>query len=158
MIMGTNFYVKRKLKTEDEVNGMKYLQNGDYAELKDLMDEKMKPVHIGKSSCGWQFLFNWNLGKYYDANRQSIKEYLEKSDGLYDEYGEPMDLDEFWKMVDSKKDLLNGKKAYEAADENERASMIMWGDYCDKIYEQFNPEFHDFESDGLRFATSDYFS
>jgi hypothetical protein len=74
--MGTNFYV-RKGETS---------------------------VHIGKSSAGWKFLFAPHP-ELYDQTRASINRYLKlNKENFYDEYGEKVDLEEFWEDIDWKKD------------------------------------------------------
>lgn len=102
--MGTNFYCKKldkKYRKEfsDDLNELsQYITyNIDNIEL-DLV-EKVKEfiesnsdleeeIHLGKRSYGWQFLWDYHNGKYFNSNLDSIKEFLSQ-DGIiiYDEYG-----------------------------------------------------------------------
>lgn len=66
-------------------------------------------VHIGKSSAGWVFLFNYNGGKYY-SNKRELVEFL-KTKLIVDEYGNEIGNEDFWKMVDSKKDCQRNIRA-----------------------------------------------
>ncbi|MBO7211219.1 MAG: hypothetical protein J6V44_09505, partial [Methanobrevibacter sp.] len=75
--MGTNYYAVMTLNNNDKETAIKLIENDEYEELKDLLDKKYGKVHIGKSSCGWKFLFNWNKGKYYDPLKTSINDFLE---------------------------------------------------------------------------------
>ena len=57
-------------------------------------------IHLGKSSFGWKFSFQYNAGLYY-KNVQEMREWMKDKD-IYDEYGEKTTHDEFWKMVKEK--------------------------------------------------------
>lgn len=67
-------------------------------------------IHLGKSSAGWQFSFQYNAGKFY-KNVEEMKEWL-KTKTIEDEYGAKVSHDSFWKMVDEKqtKEKLNHAK------------------------------------------------
>ena len=54
-------------------------------------------VHLGKSSYGWRFTFQYNRGKYY-KNITEMKTWL-KDKEIRDEYGERVSYTTFWKMV-----------------------------------------------------------
>ena len=81
-------------------------------------------VHLGKSSCGWKFLWNPNvfvirqghledtptgrryvpdpsIPKYfYPLTKQGLHDFIFRDDVLvYDEYGEKQDKEEFWKFA-----------------------------------------------------------
>lgn len=77
--MGTNYYARQN---ECE-------KCGQYTEL-----------HIGKSSWGWLFLFQYNGGEHY-KNIEEMKRWL-KGKSIYDEYGEKETHKEFWEMVEAK--------------------------------------------------------
>lgn len=102
--MGTNFYCKKldkKYRKEfsNDLNELsQYITyNIDNIEL-DLV-EKVKEfiesnsdleeeIHLGKRSYGWQFLWDYHDGKYFNSNLDSIKEFLSQDDIIiYDEYG-----------------------------------------------------------------------
>ena len=62
--MGTNYYAVRTLNEIEKENAKKMIENDQYDELKEFLDEKTREIHIGKSSGGWKFLFNWNKEKF----------------------------------------------------------------------------------------------
>ena len=57
-------------------------------------------IHIGKSSGGWKFLFNYNGGKYY-ADVDGLKKFL-KNKTIYSEDNERVSKKIFWEMVEEK--------------------------------------------------------
>lgn len=57
-------------------------------------------VHLGKSSFGWKFLFQYNGGKFY-KNVHEMKKWLSNK-VIKNEYGEIVPCNEFWKMVKEK--------------------------------------------------------
>lgn len=74
--MGTNFYFIPKI-SDEAVNNIlikakKLDKNRDYSDVKDLYNEVQDvldtEIHLGKRSCGWQFLWNHNDLKYYQPN------------------------------------------------------------------------------------------
>lgn len=87
--MGTNYYAVRNRPTTRE------------------------PLHIGKSSAGWLFVFHqindtwddppviWNT---YNQVKEWLKKYTVDSDEyvILDEYDKIISFDEFFRMVDSK--------------------------------------------------------
>lgn len=77
--MGTNFYTR-----ENECE-----KCGRYDEL-----------HLGKSSGGWQFSFQYNGGRFY-KNVPEMKKWL-KGKTIKDEYGREVTQEEFWSMVEEK--------------------------------------------------------
>lgn len=67
-------------------------------------------IHLGKSSHGWQFSFQYNEGKYY-KNVPEMKKWL-KDKYIYNEYDELISHKDFWKMVklkQTKKNLNHAK-------------------------------------------------
>lgn len=155
--MGTNYYAVMTLNNNDKETAIKLIENDEYEELKDLLDKKYGKVHIGKSSCGWKFLFNWNKGKYYDPLKTSINDFLERH-RVVDEYGEEIALEAFWDMVESKQDGMDNEGYYEKY-ENEHNCKIGFGEtYYNPQLKQYNPKFYEFYSDGLRFSTVTDFS
>lgn len=66
--MGTNFYLKRK--------------------------DQEEPIHIGKRSYGWRFLWDAHEFRYFEPNEDSIYEFL-NSGIIKDEYGREFTYKEF---------------------------------------------------------------
>lgn len=87
--MGTNYYIKTKTcKT---------------------CGHKPESIHLGKSSAGWQFSFQYNGGKYYkDVNEMRIWLADKK---ITDEYEDEVSYQEFWKMVEDKQKEENQNHA-----------------------------------------------
>ena len=77
--MGTNYYIK---ENECEKCG------------------RHEEIHLGKSSTGWQFSFQFNGGKFY-KNVEEMKKWLQGKT-IKNEYGEIVSEEDFWKMVDEK--------------------------------------------------------
>ena len=101
--MGTNFYCRkidrkhRKMFSKDlsalnehislnidnpEINLLEEVNRfiSDYRDFE-------KEIHLGKRSYGWQFLWDYHDGKYFNSNLDSIKEFLSQDDIIiYDEY------------------------------------------------------------------------
>lgn len=102
--MGTNFYCRkinrkhRKMFSDDLNELSQYITyNIDNTEL-DLVEKVTEfiesnsdleeEIHLGKRSYGWQFLWDYHDGKYFNSNLDSIKEFLSQDDIIiYDEYG-----------------------------------------------------------------------
>jgi hypothetical protein len=57
-------------------------------------------VHIGKSSAGWKFTFQFNGGKFYKTMPQ-MKEWLSNK-VIVNEYNEEISHEYFWKIVKEK--------------------------------------------------------
>jgi hypothetical protein len=92
--MGTNFFLHRKLskKQENEI-GHYICKEHNYEKAIELLSEA-KPIHIGKRSGGWKFLWNANHFKYFEPNKKSIMSFL-KSGDIYDEYGDSYTYKQF---------------------------------------------------------------
>lgn len=116
--MGTNYYLCPIIKEEE----LKKLSNSlkeckTLYELKnsihEITDYKKDRIHIGKSSYGWQFLFNLNIESYVPTiSRNNIDKWL-TTGIIFDEYDNKVDRKDFWKIVDSKKDGMNYDEYYE---------------------------------------------
>lgn len=130
--MGTNYYLRRKIPLA-KLKRIKDMVTEDniYDGKLDSELNQFPEIHIGKSSAGWQFLFNHNNGKYYEKTQASINNFLKeevaRGGKFVDEYGELQDIDDFWGFVMSKKNGFDGKSYYEY--EKQR-----WEEY------QVNPE------------------
>ena len=66
---------------------------------------KPEGIHLGKSSCGWQFTFQYNKEKYY-KNIKEMKKWL-KDKRIINEYGEDVSNKEFWAMIETMKNGLS---------------------------------------------------
>jgi hypothetical protein len=111
--MGTNYYAIPKVSDELKKKII------DKINLNQLQEAKMlipSSVHIGKASMGWQFCFNHNNWEHFNKSLESIEEFLNSSK-IEDEYGKPVSVEDFWKMVNDSKHLLDNKKYYERWDE-----------------------------------------
>jgi len=69
-------------------------------------------IHLGKSSAGWQFTFQYNGGQFY-KNVKEMKAWL-KNKNIIDEYGDPVTYTRFWVMVRQKQktEFKNHAKEY----------------------------------------------
>lgn len=201
--MGTNFYA-RIIPKEDEKNDLiNKIINNQFDEIVDLAPalygerneytRKGNVIHLGKRSCGWKFLWNPNVIKYWDGyidpetneyesvvkydyvyplTKQGITDFCSREDVIItDEYGEQYAPEEFLEMAFSwgQPDGLTGKK-YEEDPQYGPSSYRNY--YWSEKYQRsmhtkddemwfdlgYIVEYYDFESDGLRFATSINFS
>jgi hypothetical protein len=99
--MGTNYYAIPLATYEVKQQIKMAVDDNDFNTAKNLLPER---VHIGKSSGGWQFLFNLNEEKYYKDHRESIEGFLNRCQ-IVDEYNDPVSSLEFWHLVEAKKHL-----------------------------------------------------
>ena len=112
--MGTNYYLCPIIKEEElkklfnslkECKTLYELKNS----IHEITDYKKDRIHIGKSSYGWQFLFNLNIESYVPTiSRDNIDKWL-ATGIIFDEYDNKIDRKDFWKIVDGKKDLLDSE-------------------------------------------------
>ena len=101
--MGTNFYCRkidrkyRKMFSKDLSALNEYILLNINNPKINLLEEVNKfisdycdfekEIHLGKRSYGWQFLWEYHNGKYFNPNLDSIKEFLSQDDIIiYDEY------------------------------------------------------------------------
>lgn len=118
--MGTNYYW-RPLITEEErekllekTKNVKTLQEIKDFIYNDILKERESEVHIGKSSCGWQFLFYLGIRKYtcgQSLKKEDIDKWLH-SGIIVDEYGDEISVDDFWQLVDTKKNAMDYDQYY----------------------------------------------
>lgn len=67
---------------------------------------KPEGIHLGKSSAGWRFSFQYNGGKYYKSF-QGMRKWLNYMK-IENEYGEEVSYEDFFEMVEEKqKENLN---------------------------------------------------
>ena len=95
--MGTNFYAVIPVKKRDKEKAKKLIDENKFKEAADFLEEITKTIHLGKRSGGWKFLFNANLGKYYELTREGINKFFAKNNVIIkDEYGVEYTAEEFW--------------------------------------------------------------
>lgn len=114
--MGCNYYATPKLTKELKNKIKEQIDTDQIGRARKLIPER---VHVGKSSAGWQFLFNHNNWEYFDKSLESLEAFLMACD-IEDEYGEPISYKDFWDMVDAKKHLIDGKEYYVNWDEHNK--------------------------------------
>ncbi len=152
--MGTNFYYKIPLaKREAKELQNLITENPDYNTLLEKLEEAKEShcIHLGKRSAGWQFMWDFHKGKYYDANLDSIKQFLTTAGGYIEsEYCQRIPVDTFF-----------GEEI--ATSLYKDASHLDYAEYQkqhpeDSYYSYFIPSAEEFTSDdGLRFSrTSDF--
>ena len=100
--MGTNFYCRkidrkhRKMFSKDLSALNEYILLNINNPKINLLEEVNKfildyrdlekEIHLGKRSYGWQFLWDYHDGKYFDPDLNSIKRFLSQDDIIiYDE-------------------------------------------------------------------------
>lgn len=116
--MGTNYYAVRNRPTTDE------------------------PIHIGKSSFGWLFLFQKQNKRYGEPiviwnTYKQVKDWLykhtvlDKDFVIMDEYDRIIPFDEFFEMVDEKQENQHNRENPDNFD------------YCDNV-------------DGYRFSDGEF--
>jgi hypothetical protein len=137
-------------------------------------------IHLGKRSSGWKFLWNPNIIKVWDSEacdyaynyvypltKEGISNFVMREDVIItDEYGEQQDPKEFLEMAFSwgEPDGYTGK-TYEKSHKGESGyKNYYWSEkYQRSMHSEkdemwfdlgYIVEYYDFESDGLRFATS----
>ena len=154
--MGTNFYAIKQLPNSIKGKICELIETDQYDEAKKLFDDNYEKIHIGKSSFGWKFIFDYNHFKYYDLNRKSINDFLCRNDvKLYDEYGEQVSIDDFWRLVDSKKDGYDNISFYKDSD---TLPFLLFEELIPDDLKEYNVEAYEFYSDDLRFASTTDFS
>jgi len=165
--MGTNFYripkedeidkrykkFKNRLKEMDITNpsliedGYRFIDNpeDEWSRLSP-WDEFTEgtSIHLGKRSSGWKFCWNFHNGKYYNT-KEELLDFIRKG-RVVDEYGSPMEVEEFIEMSLNwgQPDGMVADKEY--FDKHERLSWFNSEDHYDK------------EIDGLRISSSTEFS
>lgn len=152
--MGTNFYYKiplskRKIKELQDL----ITEEPDFDTLMYELEEAKENhcIHLGKRSAGWQFLWDFHKGKYYDSSLTSIKQFLATAGGYIEsEYCKKISVDSFF-----------GEEIATSLYKDE--NHVDYAEYQkqhpeDTYYSNFIPSAEEFTSeDGLRFCkTSDF--
>lgn len=96
--MGTNYYARPKASDELKYKIIQKVVEGDLGDASYTIPAEF---HLGKSSAGWQFLFNHNDWSHFEQSRESLEQKLETCT-IRDEYYRPVSPAEFWEMVESK--------------------------------------------------------
>lgn len=163
--MGTNYYVQKAIRPSkiEEIKNLVTPENLYNGKLQEAINE-FEEIHIGKSSCGWQFCFDHNDWKYYDKTKESINKFISdeilKGGKFIDEYGDSITLKDFWDMVESKKDGFNLKSAYEQELKEYREYQIDPDKFKDRYFKPRCPslDYTDYPetitNEGLRFSYS----
>lgn len=155
--MGTNYYAVPKWNdSKIKSRIIEKVKNNDFDNaiiLIEELKEMNRGIHIGKSSCGWKFCFDHNNWKYFKQNKQSIVDFINSSN-IKDEYDREITPDEFWKLVESKKDDIDSKEYH-----------TNWDKYNKDVNGHVHPkpsyisnDFWEFYVEDLRFSTSTNFS
>lgn len=167
--MGTNYYLRRNIPLPKLERLKKLVNPKDIysSKLQEALNE-FQEIHIGKSSYGWQFLFDHNNWKYYDKTKDSINQFISdellKGGQFVNEYDEEVTLKDFWDIVESKKDGLTLKSAYEKELEEWRDYQANPTKYADRpfIPHYPRPDYIDYPEtitdEGLRFSDSTDFA
>ena len=122
--MGTNFYAIEKISKNKRTKliGLAYNMLDDFENNENITqaweeyqesitEELPKPIHLGKRSAGWQFLWDypaiyngmfkthfWEMNNEYEINLNTIKEFL-KDKIIFDEYENEYTLDSFLEEI-----------------------------------------------------------
>ena len=168
---------KQKLKEaidNNDYNTIESMVKQMYSSL-DEYSHKGGEIHLGKASCGWKFLWNSNVHEYcngfydknnhfvpvykswklYELTKQSITDFIMRDDiEIYDEYGDLEDKQEFLEYALNKDGIDN--KEYYTNPEYEAGYCYPESEESLRRFKNlgFTPEYGEFYSDGLRFATS----
>lgn len=96
--MGTNYYAIPKVDESTKEIIRKAIDEDKWSSV---LENIPKRIHIGKSSSGWQFLFNHNDWTYFDANTKSLTDFIKNCE-IHNEYRDAVTCNQFWVMVDRK--------------------------------------------------------
>ena len=156
--MGTNYYCKKidkksrdelKVKIVDLFKEVIDSIDKPYHSYIDILKnfiyenrESNNEIHLGKRSYGWQFLWDYHNGIYYEPTLESIKKFLSQEDlVIYNEYGEIFTPDQLFN--DELSCCLYKDEHH--SDGSDDDSITRWHDYY-------------FTNDGLRFSKFEDFS
>ena len=155
--MGTNYYAVKKLPNSIKGKICDLIENDLYEEANELFNTNYEKIHIGKQSCGWKFLFNYNHFKYYDLTKESINNFLRNDEIIFfDEYGRIINVDNFWEMVENNKNKLDNMEFYSKSES--LPFMLFEESIPYDLKDKYDVEGYEFYSDGLRFSSSTNFS
>lgn len=141
--MGTNYYAIPIIDDETKRSVIDALNKNDFERARNLIPHR---IHIGKSSIGWKFVFNHHDWVYF-YSLESLKDFLSKC-RIIDEYGRDISNEAFWKLVESKKDGINGYEYYSNYDKYNFGNKL----------DEMPTDVGDIEFFGLTFSTHTDFS
>lgn len=183
--MGTNFYARIIPKEEDKQTLKEAIDTNDYSTIESMVKEmyssldeythKGGEIHLGKSSCGWKFLWNSNVHEYcdgyfdennhfvpvykqwypYELTKEGIERFVMRPDvEIYDEYGEIQNKKEFLNFAFTKEGI--DCKEYYTNPKYQAGCWYRDPEESNRKFKSlgFNPRYGEFYSDGLRFSTS----
>lgn len=160
--MGTNFYLKRKLNEKQKADIKKLIDlDRNYDEIVDKLYD-CHPIHIGKRSCGWRFLWDCHYFKYFEPTVESITEFL-KSGQIIDEYNREFTYDEFINE-EIGKTMIDGYILADYYKEPENRSYIWYAPKDElKKFEKYKDKividpYGEFDIGDMRFTISEDFS
>lgn len=80
-----------------------------------------KELHIGKSSCGWQFLFRAYPEENIFSYKQWLQEISDPNKEVVNEYGNIISIDEFRDCVENnkRKSMINHYNVFNGTPQNE---------------------------------------
>jgi len=136
--MGTNYYLKRKIKfkdsntvtsygcTGDLVHGVQVLNNGFvyesvyYPTVKELNENLYQTIHIGKSSYGWYF----SLCIYPEIGINNIEDWkkLFSENTIENEYGDIIPPEEMLRVITERKH--NSGRDFYTMDEKDKQLFV----------------------------------
>lgn len=153
--MGTNFYLIKKLPRDKKDRIIKLIEEDEYEKAKEEIPD---PIHIGKRSAGWKFLWNAHEFEYFSPTKESLIEWLNSGD-IVDEYGEKFTFDQFW----NEELVFEGYDLEKYYNENPSTSYKYYESLTNiRIYKQnFNVDVNkhgEFYIDNLRFTCCTEFS
>lgn len=119
--MGKNYYAipREEIKSWKKRKEKSLSQAFDMKGLIPIIEEYYKDrepqnIHIGKSSAGWDFLWQLNSKEYY-SNKTELLEWLKTVD-IVDEYNSPYTYEEFINQAFDRKDYYgNPTKKHKSA-------------------------------------------
>ena len=145
-------------------------------------------IHLGKRSAGWKFLFNPNYEKYYPLTRKGLMDFLKQDNIIiYNEYFK-YNNDRVFKYTENPDNSKNeylwtpeqfmnmalnwgnnpnnpgwSGKEYEEWEQSEhgwRPQYLIYGDSHEQYWRDkgYNPEYHNFFNDDMRWSTCCEFS
>ena len=117
-------------------------------------------IHLGKSSHGWQFLWDHNHGLYYDLNLGSIMEFLKTPGRIIDEENNEYTPEEFLEHIQPKLHCHEGAhnmETYCAATPNDSHYYITPHTINIRGKNYNVTKYSEFEVHGLRFADTTEF-
>ena len=156
-MMGTNYYAvkkssDRKKDLDDMISNLQELEVNNQLDRNVVgivyeFNESNQEVHLGKSSYGWKFCWNFNDNKWYSSKKELI-DFVMSAGAIVDEYGAEQDAAEFLEWA-----LNKSGWSY-----NEEYVKYHYDDKSKPKPFTAHPDYYDLEIDGLRVSTSTDFS